>query len=41
MASEDVERWVGQLQQCQLIKESEVKQLCSKAKEILAEEPNV
>ena len=34
-------RQIDQLRRCQIIKESEVKALCSKAREILVEESNV
>jgi serine/threonine-protein phosphatase 4 catalytic subunit len=37
----DLDRYIEQLRKCEFIKESEVKILCSKAKEILAEENNV
>jgi len=37
----DIDRQIEQLLQCQYIKESEVKTLCTRAKEILSEEPNV
>jgi len=37
----DLDRQIEQLRRCDLIKESEVKQLCIKAREILSEEPNV
>lgn len=40
MAS-DLDRQIEQLRRCELIKESEVKSLCAKAREILAEESNV
>jgi len=40
MAS-DLDRQIEQLRRCELIKESEVKALCAKAREILAEESNV
>jgi len=40
MAS-DLDRQIEQLRRCELIKESEVKVLCTKAREILAEESNV
>lgn len=39
--SADLDRQIEQLKNCQIIKESEVKTLCSKAKEILTEEANV
>ena len=34
-------RQIEQLQRCEIIKENEVKTLCAKAREILAEESNV
>ena len=37
----DLDRQIEQLKRCEIIKESEVKALCSKAREILAEESNV
>ena len=37
----DVNQWIEQLKKCEFIKESEVKALCTKAKEILIEESNV
>jgi len=37
----DLDRQIDQLKRCELIKESEVKILCQKAKEILVEEANV
>ena len=37
----DVNGWIDQLKKCEFIKESEVKALCTKAKEILIEESNV
>jgi len=40
MAS-DLDRQIEQLRKCQIIKESEVKALCAKAREILIEESNV
>lgn len=33
--------WIEQLKKCEYIKESEVKALCTRAKEILLEESNV
>lgn len=39
--SADLDRQIEQLKNCQIIKESEVKALCAKAKEILTEEANV
>lgn len=37
----DINQWIEQLKRCEYIKESEVKALCNKAKEILAQESNV
>lgn len=37
----DLDRQIEQLRRCEIIKESEVKSLCSKAREILIEESNV
>lgn len=37
----DLDRQIEQLKNCEYIKESEVKALCEKAKEILIEEANV
>ncbi|CAG0882642.1 unnamed protein product [Cyprideis torosa] len=37
----DLDRQISQLRKCELIKESEVKSLCAKAREILVEESNV
>lgn len=39
--STDLDRQIEQLKNCEIIKESEVKALCAKAKEILTEESNV
>jgi serine/threonine-protein phosphatase 4 catalytic subunit len=39
--SNEVDRQIEQLRNCELIKESEVKALCAKAREILVEEANV
>ena len=39
--SADIDRIIEQLRKCEFVKESEVKILCNKAKEILQEEPNV
>ena len=41
MNSADLDRQINQLKNCECIKESEVKALCLKAKEILQEESNV
>ena len=37
----DLDRQIEQLKKCEVIKESEVKALCAKAREILVEESNV
>ena len=37
----DLDRQIEQLRRCEIIKESEVKALCAKAREILIEESNV
>lgn len=37
----ELDAWIAQLKRCQPLKESEVKQLCNKALEILVEESNV
>ena len=37
----DLDRQIEQLRRCEVIKESEVKILCAKAREILVEESNV
>jgi len=39
--SSDLDRQIEQLRKCQIIKESEVKTLCAKAREIFVEESNV
>ena len=39
--SSDLDRQIEQLKNCEIIKESEVKALCAKAREILTEENNV
>jgi len=41
VSTSDLDRQIGQLWKCQVIKESEVKALCNKAREILIEESNV
>ncbi len=41
MALSDLDRQIEQLKRCEYIKESEVKSLCAKAREILVEESNV
>jgi len=40
-SSNDLDRQIEQLRQCEIIVEHEVKALCSKAREILIEESNV
>lgn len=40
-SSSDLDRQIEQLRRCEIINESEVKSLCSKAREILLEESNV
>lgn len=37
----DLNQWIEQLKKCEYIKESEVKALCNRAKEILIHESNV
>lgn len=37
----NLDRQIEQLKKCEIIKESEVKALCAKAREILVEESNV
>ena len=37
----DLDRQIQQLRRCEVIKETEVKALCAKAREILVEESNV
>ena len=39
--SSDLDRQIEQLRRCEYIKESEVKSLCNRAREILIEESNV
>lgn len=39
--SSELDRQIEQLKKCEIIKESEVKALCAKAREILIEESNV
>lgn len=39
--SSDLDRQIEQLKKCEIIKEAEVKALCTKAREILIEESNV
>ena len=38
---DDLDRQIEQLRRCEYIKESEVRDLCNLAKEILIEEPNI
>ena len=40
-ATGDLDRQIEQLKRCEIIRESEVKALCAKAREILVEESNV
>ena len=40
-STSDLDRQIEQLRRCEIITESEVKNLCSKAREILLEESNV
>jgi serine/threonine-protein phosphatase 4 catalytic subunit len=40
-STSDLDNQIERLKRCELIKESEVKALCQKAKEILVEEGNV
>jgi serine/threonine-protein phosphatase 4 catalytic subunit len=37
----DIDRWLEKLKKCELIKESEVKALYLKGKEVLNQEPNI
>ena len=37
----ELDNWIEQLKNCRLLKESQVKLLCEKAKEILSKEENV
>lgn len=41
MCALDLDRQIEQLRRCETIKESQVKALCAKAREILVEESNV
>lgn len=41
VSTSDLDRYIEQLRRCEYIKESEVKSLCAKAREILIEESNV
>ncbi|ODN06552.1 Serine/threonine-protein phosphatase 2A catalytic subunit alpha isoform [Orchesella cincta] len=41
ITSTEVDQWIEQLKDCKKLTEHQVKMLCAKAKEILAEEPNV
>ncbi|KNE67861.1 serine/threonine-protein phosphatase 4 catalytic subunit [Allomyces macrogynus ATCC 38327] len=41
MGTSDLDRQIAQQRKCELIKESEVRELCNKAREILIEEANV
>lgn len=37
----DINKYIQQLYKCERLKESEIKLLCDKAKEILIQEPNI
>lgn len=37
----DIDHYIETLNRCELIREEDVKNLCTKAKEILTKEPNV
>ena len=39
--SSDIDRQIAQLKRCEFIKESEVRELCNAAKDILIEESNI
>jgi serine/threonine-protein phosphatase 4 catalytic subunit len=41
MGGSELDQWIEQLKRCQPLKETEVKQLCNKALELLVEESNV
>jgi serine/threonine-protein phosphatase 4 catalytic subunit len=41
MSLSDLDRQIEQLKRCEYLKESEVKALCAKAREILVDEGNV
>jgi serine/threonine-protein phosphatase 4 catalytic subunit len=41
MSQSDLDRQIEQLKRCEYLKESEVKALCQKAREILVDESNV
>jgi serine/threonine-protein phosphatase 4 catalytic subunit len=41
MSQADLDRQIEQLKKCECIKESEVRDLCNKAREILMEESNI
>ena len=41
MSISDLDRQIEQLKRCEYLKESEVKALCAKAREILVDESNV
>ena len=41
MSTSDIDRQIDQLRRCEYLKESEVKALCAKAREILVDESNV
>ena len=40
-STSDLDRQIEQLKRCEPLKESEVKELCTKAREILVDESNV
>ena len=40
-SASDLDRQIDQLRRCEFLKESEVKALCAKAREILVDESNV
>jgi serine/threonine-protein phosphatase 4 catalytic subunit len=41
ISTSDLNQWIEQLRRCEYIKESDVKTLCNRAKEILEQESNV
>lgn len=41
VAAKELDSWIEQLNDCKQLTESQVKQLCDKAKEILSKESNV
>ena len=40
-ASSDLDQWIEKLMDCKILKDTEVKELCTKAREILVDESNV